>query len=352
MKNELYELGCQARDGFPSDIKTALQHFLDSKSFEGTYAIAELYQHGRSVSVFALEAFEIKLDQAIAFYLKAYAFHKNQFIFEEDGENLHTYSAPIQTITEANELLKQASELNPDALFQLASFYINEAQALPTERIISASPQELSERIRGCLIAAANLYHPHAAACLLTTDYGNKLSPQEKLKYSRIAADPALEMSSPPDAHASQVSFRGDEPVTTTLRLPRGIGLPPELRKQHRIVNTSLKSIFKQNEHTLGEPILPREDKPYDRTSVNILGGANESLSKEPLSIRELRELRAAHFGSRSSSTTSHEPTNNPSLVEIKKQTLLSSHPNDEESCKSDDNTLESKSDNYRGFGV
>lgn len=278
------KLGYQARDN--QKFETAIQIFKNSHSFEGAYAIAELYHFGTN-------DLTIKKDllKATAFYLDAYTYHQDRFIIEVNGMPPIPSLLP-QTLAESNELLRQAHELNPDALYLLAMFYKNEEKEPSTARVISASTEELSERILGCLKASADLYHPHSAY-VLSTEYGEKLSIEEKLKYSRIAADPETARTTVITS-ASTYSFRGTYPVTTELKLSQGQDFPISLCKQRNIGhNTNLKNLFQQNEYTFSGSILPTVHKSYDKTLINTLG---EGTKKPAFTKDEVRKIRLERF--------------------------------------------------------
>lgn len=294
--NELYLAGCIARDELPQDFNKALEHFIKSASFEGTYAIAELYEHGVP-SVFGNERFEKDESKAIDYYLQAYSFNKELFEFKIDDYKPQE-SISTLTLDESNDLLAQAHALNPDALYQLALFYKCEATRDSAEKVISISSQESSERINACLIAAANLYHPHAAFLLLTEQVNPpKLSIEEKLKYSRIAADPTREQTSAESIASVTISLRGAGPVTTTLTLSRGIGQPSELYKKQDVLSNEIYGLFSSSTSysSVGRAILPEKHKAHDATLTNVLGGESP---RTPLSREELRKMRAERFES------------------------------------------------------
>lgn len=302
-KNSLYLLGCLARDR-NQDFKSAMKYFKDSNSFEGVYAIAELYHFG-----FNNTDFEKDSSQAVAYYLDAYRYHKDKFSIEVNNTPLMR-SSSSPTLAESNELLVQAHAHHPEALYRLALFYRNEEIVPSDTRVISASTQELSERIYGCLKASADLYHPHAAY-LLINEYGKQLNIEERLKYSRIAADPetarVTELTS-----STTYTYRGAQPVTTELKLLQGSSLPLALSKQLNVGgNMNLKSLFQQNERALGGSILPEAHKPYDKTLINTLGG---DASKTVLTKDEVNKLRAERLALPSSTAVlpvgqSHQKT-------------------------------------------
>jgi hypothetical protein len=242
--NEKYELGCSARDA-DNDFIQALELFLASDSFLGIYAAAELHWHGTygAMSKKAKETeIKINLDQAAEYFIRAYGFNKELYNISPASPQL----SDKPSLLEINSVLNEAKLLKPDALYQLALLYINEDKLIKrhdaTNRSISINPTLLDDLISGCLKTAADHYHPHAAY-LWAQRHSNKLSPEERLHYTVIAADPETAKKFFSKKLNEQITYRGHEELKTEINCSAATELPLELRAKKSISTNPIQSI-------------------------------------------------------------------------------------------------------------
>ncbi|MHB1947235.1 MAG: hypothetical protein ACYCQI_03875 [Gammaproteobacteria bacterium] len=311
-----YQVACDYRDRptQTQDIELAIQQFQDLQSFDGFYAIGEMFLYGINKP---FNGNPIRLDsneeKAAEYFLKAYEAYQNEskespeksssprLKVKVDGKEIP--SALPEDVKAINELLNTAKKGNPELLFQLACTYIRELKVFNEEKqrkLSVFSKSQLVLWIKSCLEAAAQLDHPHAAY-LLVTEFANHellskkdhLSPQDKLKYSLIAADPIAAKQN--SSGATQFMLRGERPLTNPIELNTCGAMPEALYSRQAIaLNTKMSGIFETSASTRGDCILPLEHKEFQPSGVAQTVGSSGPSS--PLSRAELAAKRAAMY--------------------------------------------------------
>lgn len=232
-------------------------------------------------------------EAAIQKYLEVYHLNKHKYTIRVAGEkSIIFFNENDDRLARANKLLENAQKLNPEALFQLAVFYQEEQQLSPQDRAILVSNEQLSARIIGCLTVAADLYHPHAAFLLVT------LMPhhQDRLRLSRIAADPEMEKSKEQFPARILFTYRNYTiPFKENLELTLGEGKKRALLSQIPI-SENIHGLFSVTTSTTGSNLLPEKHQPNGQLGRK-LGG--ESLSESNDLDNEIRKKRFARLGKR-----------------------------------------------------
>ncbi|WP_419419421.1 hypothetical protein ACNVED_13020 [Legionella sp. D16C41] len=304
MKGILYQRGCEARDDY-QDFERAVRYFEEANSFESLFALAELYQYGAN-SPFTSRSIAKDLEKSAEYFLKAYKINEANFVIRVNRYSFDHFSILPISLEKSDELLAQANQLNPEALYRLALFYKKEMSCAVEERVIEANSEQLAQCIKACLQVSANQYHPHAAY-LLVQDYSQMFSPEEKLKYCRIAADPDLAMKPLFSSFASQILYRGNRPINTTIELQKPDEFPLELRRNKSISSGTIKGLTAQATNHYTSSVLPTNHRPYNKAQA--LGGSAPVLTQEALRALRLLRFNAPKVSEASSEKIDSTPT-------------------------------------------
>lgn len=283
------------------DFQQVLDLYEQLQSFQGYYALAEIYKNNESPN------------ERIAgdYFLKAYEAYQNEqksdvdqlaqefrLKVRVDGVETVVEKDPAD-IKEVNALLEKAKTAHPEYLFQLACLYRRELDNFGNalKRLISVvKKEELVLWTKRCLQAAADSYHPHAAY-LLARDYANHplleksehLDAAQRMKYCSIAADPTMHirLNNP----MSTVIFaRPDVALANPAELmkPEATAIPLALKK----MSGKIGGIHEQSANVIVGDILPAKHEAFKAQVLSASAGP--SLTGEEMRRQRLARLTAA----------------------------------------------------------
>lgn len=303
-----------------NDIATMLAYFENDNSSRGYFRLAELYRMGinRPFNGVSLRL-EVDNKKAMEYFIKAYeavSGAKNCRI-EVEGQAV---SLPIAseaiTIEQINKLIVEAKSGDGEKLYQLACFYLDELKNFgdDSKRKINAMQKQLKTWATQCLIAASELYHPHAAyrlikeimvsgKPLLVDD--SVIDQNQRMRFAAIAADRDFAILF--DNQKEAMSLRPEKselPEVIKLSAPSKT-LPLALVERSSINKANMGGIHASSITRVGgESILPELHTSYVRNTL-----AADAVS--PLSQSDKKVLARDRFLNRLSlrNNVASEPT-------------------------------------------
>ena len=283
---EAYQLLDEAKQ--QADLDKAISTFKASDSFYAYYALGELYRDGRMKTVNKIPiVLDADASLAAQFFLKAYESYKEKIkVIVKQSDSLTSIAHQDIQLTHVEALSKKAEKSHAEALYQLACFFQAE-QTNHSQKKTSLMPETLAKFEKACLVAAADLFHPHAAYLLAL----KSTAADERLRYSNIAADPyfALQLSLK-ESH-SLIEIRGDRPIpdSITLEAPTQT-LPNSLIQRRSVLCGRIGGLYSStSQYQKMASILPTT---YPSSALSQSLGGKQDLSQD-----EMKQLRAARFG-------------------------------------------------------
>lgn len=269
------------------DLDDVITQLKNCHSFNAYYLLGELYRYGVTKNVNS-HTIILPTDTSLAseYFLKAYELNSQIKVLIHNTETISSMTYSAMTIKNLTDLTKIAEKGNAEALFQLGEFF--ESEFKMEQRKTSLMPQQLKRLAKSCFIAAADLYHPHAAfkaAAIIDNQ-------ADKMRYSIIAADPVFARFTLRE-NVQLFELRGYNETSSFIELdPPNNVLPTALLMTTSLSFAKMSGIFTSStEHQSSKSILP---STYHESSEahQLSEGSHESLSKD-----EMRKKRFQKFG-------------------------------------------------------